>query len=59
MPSNLKTSQEWLKLKPLIMLLDPDGWNRTNFQYSFYEEKITQEEFDKRLSYSTSLTNAK
>lgn len=35
-----KTSQEWQELYPEIKVLDPDGWDRTNFQYSWYKEKI-------------------
>jgi hypothetical protein len=33
--------------------MDPDGWDRTNYIYSFEVEEITKEEFDKRLSMST------
>jgi hypothetical protein len=52
----LKTSLEWYEQDYLpdgIIIYDPDGWNRTNYQYSFYEEKITKEEFEKRLFQST------
>lgn len=52
--SELKTSEEWLKEQDRIeKVLDPDGWDRSNFQYSFYEEKISKEEFDKRVFSST------
>lgn len=47
-----KTSAEWIK-EVGYEILDPDGWNRTNFDYSFNKEKITMEEFQKRLSFST------
>lgn len=53
---NLKTSQEWERLVPSefkLVIMDPDGWNRKNFQYSFYEEKITKNEFLNRLMSST------
>lgn len=51
-----KTSQEWLESIPKehnLKVLDPDGWDRQNFDYSFNEEKIEREEFDRRLSSST------
>lgn len=53
----LKTSEEWLKIykddKPNFQLLDPDGWDRRNYKYSFYEEKITNMEFMGRIIAST------
>lgn len=45
-------SSEWIKQYGYI-ILDPDGWDRVNFDYSFNQELITKEEFEKRLSYST------
>lgn len=51
-----KTSEEWVKNIPKkfnLIILDPDGWDRKNFKYSFYEELITGEEFEKRVSFST------
>jgi hypothetical protein len=53
---DLKTSQEWEQLVPSefkLIIMDPDGWDRKNFQYSFYEEKITKVEFINRLTSST------
>lgn len=50
-----KTSNEWSlsdKYKD-IMILDPDGWDRTNYNFSFYEELVTEEEFNNRLLRST------
>lgn len=47
-----KTSAEWTQLFDCV-ILDFDGWDRKNFDHSFYEEKITQEEFQKRLLLST------
>jgi hypothetical protein len=52
----LKISKEWEKLIPKevqLEILDPDGWDRTNYDYSFNKEKITFEEFLKRLWIST------
>jgi len=51
-----KTSQQWydeLRKTSNITIMDPDGWDRTNYQYSFTEELITKEKFDERLSRST------
>jgi len=51
-----KTSEEWSKeYGPEV--IDPDGWDRTNFQYSWYEEKITKEEYENRLVKSTIIFN--
>jgi hypothetical protein len=56
--NNLKTSEEWNKIlcKKLgiqYIILDPDGWDRMNFQKSFHEELITKSEFTNRLMKST------
>lgn len=51
-----KTSKEWYELVPRefkLTILDPDGWDRMNFDYSFNNELITKEEFKIRLSSST------
>ena len=48
-----KTSEEWQNLYPNVKVLDPDGWDRMNFQYSWYEELITFAEYEYRLMGST------
>lgn len=48
-----KTSAQWQSLYPYPMVLDPDGWDRKNFDYSWNEELITLEEYKERLSKST------
>ncbi len=48
-----KTSEEWQTLYPDPKVLDPDGWDRKNFQYSWFEELITLGEYQKRLLVST------
>lgn len=48
-----KTSEEWQKLYPETEIVDPDGRDRANFQYSWYEERITLEDYNKRLAMST------
>lgn len=55
--TDLKTSGEWhskLEVKyPGSYVMDPDGWDRKNYEYSFYEELISQEEFFNRFTQST------
>lgn len=52
--SELKASSEWYELdRDKYVILDPDGWDRRNYQYSFYEEKITKEEYNSRVFMST------
>ena len=51
-----KTSKEWYEEIPDIynlIIIDADGWDRKNYDYSFNEEKITKDEFMMRLSNST------
>jgi hypothetical protein len=48
----LKTSEEWYLEYPL-QIIDPDGWDKIHFQYSWYEELITFKEFDERAMRST------
>ena len=55
--TELKTSAAWHSLLetkyPGSYVMDPDGWDRKNYDYSFYQELIDQEEFLKRLTQST------
>lgn len=54
----LKTSDEWTKSKEFdgLIILDPDGWDRQgDFNFSFYKEKITRNEFERRIASSTVL----
>ena len=55
----LKTSKEWYAIhredKGNVIIMDPDSWDRTNYEYSFNEELITQMEFTIRLGMSTVL----
>ncbi|HHX71210.1 MAG TPA: hypothetical protein GX708_24590 [Gallicola sp.] len=56
MKQTLKTSKQWYDELPedkKIIILDPDGWDRSNYEYSFNEELITYDEFQKRLLFST------
>ena len=48
-----KTSQDWQEFLPNPKVLDPDGWDRRNFQFSWYEELITFKEYKNRVFLST------
>jgi|TARA_R110000787_G_scaffold202209_1_gene312953 hypothetical protein len=48
----LKTSFEWAK-DCKYTILDPDGWDRKNFKFSWYQEQIAQQEFDNRVLLSS------
>lgn len=54
MSLELKTSAEWLKTDKWsgYTVMDPDGWDRKNFKES-WEEKISEKEFERRISVST------
>ena len=47
-----RTSEEWQKLCR-VTVLDPDGWNRLNYQFSWHEELIDRDEFERRMVIST------
>lgn len=50
-----ENSDYWCKKKGLTLgedILDPDGWDRANFEES-WNEKITEAEFHSRLLMST------
>jgi len=47
-----KVSSEWIK-EYNVKIFDPDGRDRTNYDYSFNKEKITRKEFERRLIFST------
>lgn len=49
----VKSSEEWQKQFPNTKVLDPDGWDRKNYQYSWFKEKITLTEYNSRLNRST------
>lgn len=50
-----KSSQQWQSLYPYPKVLDPDGWDRKNYDYSWNEELITLEEYKNRCNRSTCL----
>lgn len=48
----LLTSKEWCR-RTNTTVLDPDGWDRTNYEYSFNEELISYFTFNLRKCSST------
>jgi len=54
-----KTSAQWREDYALEWekILDPDWWDRKNYDFSFNQEKITYQEFMDRLSKSTCIIN--
>lgn len=51
----LKPSVEWHKEDDCI-ITDPDGWDQKNFDFAWYRERITKEEYEKRKSMSEFVT---
>ena len=55
----LKTSEQWYeiarKLNPGFVIMDPDGWDRKNYDYSWKEQLIDLQEFQDRVLQSTCL----
>ncbi len=49
----LKTSEQWNLECGNYTIYDVDGWDRSNFQFSWKQELITLDEFQRRLSLST------
>lgn len=48
-----KTSDDWNKIFK-YKIIDPDGWRfGSDFNYNWYEEEITKNEFVKRVMEST------
>lgn len=48
----MMTSESWARLLG-ARVLDPDGWDRAHYSFSWYKEKIDQKEFDRRFAAST------
>lgn len=47
------TSEEWQKIYPSPKVIDPDGWDRKNYNYSWNEELISEKEYHERVAKST------
>ena len=59
MSKELLTSQQWQEKHPEPRVIDPNGWDRTNYQFSWFEELITEEEYFNRSHKSTLMANIK
>jgi hypothetical protein len=57
----LMTSDEWRDDPEFmsVVILDYDGWDRRNFQFSFYEELITRDQMRARIAASTCMLEQK
>jgi len=60
----LKTSEEWYREEfeneTGLLIMDPDGWDRSgDYEYSFYRERITKDEFNGRVMMSTCIIKKK
>jgi hypothetical protein len=51
--ADVKTSAQWLREFKDLTIIDPDGWDRLNYEFSFNEELITRGEFRYRANLST------
>lgn len=49
----LKTSEEWQQKYPNPTVLNPDGWDRNNFHFAWFIEKISYSKYLAKLSVST------
>lgn len=52
----LKTSEQWYPIvypNKEVKIMDPDGWDRQNWKFSWAEELITEVEFKMRVMRST------
>ena len=50
------TSADWQEILCYEeVILDPDGWDRSNYDYSFNKELISEKEFMVRLGNSTTM----
>ena len=57
----LKTSEQWSIIHKALtgqIVVDPDGWDRKNYDYAWHKEEISHEEFIRRLENSTTVTIA-
>lgn len=56
----LKSAEQWLRSPEFVglQILDPDGWDRRPYHFDeSWNEKITKQEFEKRVSSSTIMWN--
>jgi hypothetical protein len=50
-----RTSAEWAAQRTgsRVVILDPDGWDRQHWTYSYFVEQISEREYERRLGLST------
>lgn len=52
--SKLRTAEEWQRLFPDILVIDPDGWrDAESHKRAWYEDLITYQEYVQRREQST------
>ena len=51
--SDVKMNSAAWSRQDSITVMDPDGWDRSHFRYSWYEELITHVEYVRRRNMST------
>ena len=47
-----KTSEEWFSIlypNNEIEILEPNGWDKNDFRTSYYQERISEQEFNLRI----------
>lgn len=54
-----RTSDRWQEMFPDITVINPDGWDRQNYEFSWSKEFITLDEYKNRILYSTCRFNNK
>ena len=59
MSKELLTSHQWQQTHPDPVVMDPDGWDRKNYQFSWFEEFITEQEYFNRVMHSSCVGNIK
>jgi len=53
----IKTSEQWQQIHSEVKVLDPDGWDRTNYDFSWYKQLISEQEYLRRRDNSTCIGN--
>lgn len=48
-----RTSREWQMIKTQHIVIDPDGWDSNNYEFSWNEELISENVYNNRLKFST------
>lgn len=52
--NEVKTSEKWAEVyKGEFKIMDPDGWDRTNYEFDFKQRLVSRREFLKKVMFST------